>query len=224
MIPNAYFSFFYTNIGLVYCMYRDIKYRRISNKTLIGFLLIGAILTFVVDLDIYNNLYVFVMSRVFFFFFVFLFSFILFCLKIIGGADGKLLILLTFFNPTHEFNFQLIYSLFLIFLFLYLILILMYSLFNNILSKNNSCDMINGLYENITLSNKIFIILFYKFLDFSQISKYTNEKFVLKSLNLFFNIKKERFQILTQFRPPLVILIFITNNYMLLNYFCQSGV
>jgi Flp pilus assembly protein protease CpaA len=219
MISITNFSFFYTNIVLIYCMYRDIKYRTISSKTFIGFLLIGGLLTFTVDLDIYNNLYVFLLSKVFFLFFVFLFSFILFCLKIIGGSDGKLLILLTFLNPIHKFTFQLIYSFFFLFLCLYLTLILVNSLFINILSKNNSCDMINGLQENLTLSNKIFIILFYKFLDFSQINKYTNEKFVLKSLNLFYNKKKEKFQILTQFRPPLIILIFITNNYMLLNYF-----
>jgi Flp pilus assembly protein protease CpaA len=220
MILNISFSFFYTNILLIYCMYRDIKYRKISNKIFIGFLLVGGLLTSTVDLNIYNNIFLFVLSKVFFLFFTFLFSFILFCLKIIGGSDGKLLILLTFFYPTHGFNFQLIYSFFFVFMFLYITLILVNSLFIKVLARNKSYDMIYGLQENFTFSHKIFIILFCKFLDFSQISKYTNEKFVLKSLNLFYNEKKEKFQILTQFRPPLVILIFITNNYILLNYFC----
>ena len=79
--------------------------------------------------------------------------------------------------------------------------------------------MIHGLEENLARSNKIFVLIFYKFLDFSQISKYSDEKFVLKALNLFFNEKKERFQILTQFRPPIVILILLTNIFLLLNYF-----
>ena len=154
-----------------------------------------------------------------FLFFVFIFSFVLFCLKIIGGGDGKLLIMLAFFNPTHRFTFQWIFSFFLIFLFLYLILGLVNYFFINVLSRNNSYDMIHGLKENFSFLRKIFVIVFYKFSDFSQISRKTNEKFALKSLNLFFNEKKEKFQILTQFRPPLVILIFFTNNFILLNYF-----
>jgi len=79
--------------------------------------------------------------------------------------------------------------------------------------------MIYGLKENSSFLRRIFIILFYRFFDFSQIGRYKNEKFVLKSLNLFYNEDKEKFQILTQFRPPLVILIFFTNNFMLINYF-----
>jgi Flp pilus assembly protein protease CpaA len=218
MILNNNLSFFYTNIVLIYCMYRDIKYRKISNKDFIGFLLIGSLLVFTEDLNIYNNIFIFVLTKVFFLFFVFLFSFILFCLKIIGGGDGKLLLMLAFFNPTNRFNFQWIFSFFFVFLFFYLIFVLVHYLFINIFSGNNSYDMIYSSGEDLTLFYKFFIMLFYKFLNFSQRSKYADEKFILKSLNLFYNEKKERFQILTQFRPPLVVLIFLTNNYILLNY------
>ena len=200
-------------------MYRDIKYRKISNKFIIEFLLIGSLLVFTEDLDIYNNILIFILTKVFFIFFVFIVSIILFCLKIIGGADGKLLIMLAFFNPTHRFNFQWIFSFFFFFLFLYLLLGLANYLFIKVLSRNNSHDMIYGLQEKFSFLRKIFVVIFYRFLDFSQISGYTNEKFVLKSLNLFYNKEKEKFQILTRFRPPLVILIFFTNNYILLNYF-----
>jgi Flp pilus assembly protein protease CpaA len=219
MIPNSFYLLLYSNIVLIYCMYRDIKYRSISNKLLIGFLLIGGFLTFTVDLGIYNSIFIFILSKVSFIFFVFLLSFILFCLKVIGGADGKLLILLIFSIPTHILNFEMIYFFFFIFLSLYLTLILVSSLFNIVLSKNIFYIMINSLQESITLSNRIFILLFCKFLDFSQINDYANAKFSLKSLNLFYNVKKEKFQILTQFRPPLVILIFITYNFVLVNYF-----
>lgn len=219
MILNISFSFFYTNIVLIYCIYLDIRYRKISNKSFIGFLLAGSLIVFTEDLDIYNNIFIFILIKVLFLFFVFIFSFVLFCLKIIGGGDGKLLIMLAFFNPTHRFTFQWIFSFFLIFLFLYLILGLVNYFFINVLSRNNSYDMIHGLKENFSFLRKIFVIVFYKFSDFSQISRYTNEKFTLKSLNLFFNEKKEKFQILTQFRPPLVTLIFLANNFILLNYF-----
>ncbi|NVM43611.1 MAG: prepilin peptidase [Candidatus Lokiarchaeota archaeon] len=219
MILNLNLSFYYSNIILIYCTYRDIKYRKISNKIVIGFLFISSLIVFTEDLGIYNNLFIFLLTKIFFLFFVFLFSLMLFCFKIIGGADGKLLIILAFLNPTKSFNFQWIFTFFFVFLFLYLLLMLVNFLLNNGLSGNNSYDMIHGLKEKLPILHKIFIILFYKFLDFSQINSYTDEKFILKSLNLFFNEKKEKFQILTQFRPPLVILILLTNNYILLNYF-----
>jgi len=219
MILSINLIFFYTNIVLIYCMYRDIKFRKIPNKVIIGFLLIGSFLAFSEDLDIYNNILIFIITKVFFLFFAFIFSFVLFCLKIMGGTDGKLLIMLTFFYPIYRFNFQWLFSFFFIFLFLYLILGVVNYLFNNFLSNNNSYDMIYSLKENISFIHKVFITTFYKFLDFSHVNNYTNEKFVLKSLNLFFNKKKGKFQILTQYRPPLVILIFFTNNYILLNYF-----
>lgn len=220
MILNVKFSFFFTNIILIYCMYQDIKYRKISNKILIGFFLVGSIITFTEDFDIYNNIFNFVLTKVIFFIIVFLFSFILFCLKLIGGSDGKLLIMLAFFCPIDKFNLQWIFSFFFVFLSLFLLVVLVNYKINNVLSGNNLYDMIYGLKENFTFLHKIFIILFFKFLDFSAVSEYANEKFVVKSLNLFYNEKKEKFQILTQFRPPLVILIFFTNIWMLVSYFC----
>lgn len=220
MILSINLFFFYTNIVLIYCMYRDIKFRKIPNKAIIGFLLIGSLLAFTEDLDIYNNILIFIITKVFFLFFAFIFSFVLFCLKIIGGSDGKLLIMLTFFYPIYRFNFQWLFSFFFVFLFLYLILVVVNYLFNNFLSNNNSYDMIYSLEENVSFLHKVFIITFYKFLDFSQINRYTNEKFVLKSLNLFYNKNKGKFQILTQYRPPLVILIFFANNYIILKIFC----
>jgi len=219
MILDINFSFFYTNIFLIYCMYCDIKYRKISNNSLIGFLLIGSFFAFTDDLDIYNTLFIFVLIKVFSLFLVFFLSFILYSLKIIGGADGKLLMMLTLFNPTHRSKFQLIFSFFFVFLFLYLLLEIVIYLFVNLLSRDNSYNMIYGLKENFSFLRKIFFKTFYRFLDFSHINRYKKEKFVLKSLNLFYNEKKEKFQILTQYKPPIVILIFLTNNYILLNFF-----
>ncbi|MFX1288452.1 MAG: prepilin peptidase, partial [Promethearchaeota archaeon] len=66
MILGINFSFFYTNILLIYCMYQDIKYRKISNKVLIGFLLIGSVLTFTEELDSYKNVFIFVLIKLFF--------------------------------------------------------------------------------------------------------------------------------------------------------------
>jgi len=200
-------------------MYCDIKYRKISNNVLIGFLLIGSLLAFTEDLDIYNNIFIFILTKTLIIFFVFFLSFILFSLKLIGGADGKLLIMLAFFNPTHKFKFELIFSYFFVFLFLYLLLELVFYLFLKVLSKYNSYSMMYCLNENFSVLRKIFVKICYRFLDFSHLNRYKNEKFVLRSLNLFYNEKKEKFQVLTQFKPPVVILIFLTNNFILFNFF-----
>jgi Flp pilus assembly protein protease CpaA len=217
MLISLSISFLYSNIVLIYCMYRDFKYRKISNKILIIFLLTGSLLAFTEDVGVILSNFTFLLIKIWFLFLVFLFSFMLFGLKVIGGADGKLLIMVALLNPIHKFNFQWIFSFFFVFLFLYLLLLFFIYLFNSNLTKNSSYNMILGLNENLKPSHKIFIILFYKFLDYSRIRKYTDEKFILKSLNLYFSHKKEKFQILTQFRPPLVILILFTNIYIFLN-------
>ena len=219
MILNVIFSLFYTNIVLIYCMYRDIKYREISNETLFGFLLIGSILIFTEVTASYYNIFILIFTKLFFLLLVAIFSFILFCLKAIGGSDGKLLIMLIFFYPTQKLNFSLIFSFFFVFLFLNFFLMLARYIFFKIHVRNSTLEMLYGLLERLTFSHKVFIIIFYRFLDFSQIENYRNNSYIIKSLNLLYNRKKEKFQILAQYRPPLVILIFFMNNYMMFKYF-----
>jgi Flp pilus assembly protein protease CpaA len=219
MILNVIFSLFYTNIVLVYCMYRDIKYRKISNETLFGFLLVGSLSIFTEVTATYYNIYSLIFTKLFFLILVAVFSFILFCLKAIGGSDGKLLIMLIFFYPTQKLNIPLVFSFFFIFLFLYFLLMLARYFFFKIHVRNNTPEMLYSLQERFTFSHKVFIMVFFRFLDFSQITNCQNNKYIIKSLNLLYNRKKEKFQILAQYRPPLVILIFFMNNYMMFNYF-----
>ena len=88
------------------------------------------------------------------------------------------------------------------------------------LTNMNAYEMFFSENENFSKTQKIFIEIFYKFIDFSQLNRSTGEKYLLKSLILFYNNKTERFQFLTQYRPPIVILIFFVYNFLIFNYLC----
>lgn len=57
---------------------------------------------------------------------------------------------------------------------------------------------------------RFYIKSFFKFLNYSKLSKYKTEKMILKSNLLIYNNNKNRFQILIQYRPPLIIIIIFT--------------
>lgn len=220
MILNVFFFFFYSNIVLFYCLYRDIRFRIIPNKVLSGGFLIGSFLIFIEFLHFYNNIIIFIIVKISFLFLAFFLSFILFCLKIIGGSDGKLLTMLFLFNPIYLLNFQWLFLFFSIFLLLYLIMGIISYLITHNLTNMNAYEMFFSENENFSKTQKIFIEIFYKFIDFSQLNRSTGEKYLLKSLILFYNNKTERFQFLTQYRPPIVILIFFVYNFLIFNYLC----
>lgn len=54
---------------------------------------------------------------------------------------------------------------------------------------------------------KIYIKSAYNFLNYTNLSEYKEEKLRLKSNLLIFNIKRSKFQILVQYRPPLILLV-----------------
>ncbi len=220
MILNDFLFFFYSNIVLFYCMYRDIRFRIIPNKVLSVLLLIGSFLIFIEFLHFYNNILIFIIVKIWFLFFAFFLSFLLFCLKIIGGSDGKLLTMLFLFNPIYYLNFQWLFLFFSVLLLLYLILGIISYLITHNLTNKNVYEMFFSENENFSKMHKIFIEIFYKFRDFSQLNKFNDEKYLLKSLILFYNNKTEKIQFLTQYRPPIVILIFFTYNFLIFNYLC----
>jgi hypothetical protein len=51
---------------------------------------------------------------------------------------------------------------------------------------------------------------FYKFFDYSNLSDYIERKYHIESLNLIYNFKKKKFQVLCQIRPPLIVFIILS--------------
>jgi Flp pilus assembly protein protease CpaA len=155
MILDVFIFFFYSNIVLFYCLYRDIRFRIIPNKVLSGFFLIGSFLIFIEFLHFYNNIFIFIIVKIWFLFFAFFLSFILFCLKIIGGSDGKLLTMLFLFNPIYYLNFKWLLLFFSILLLLYLIMGIISYLITRNLTNTNVYEMLFSENENFSKTQKI---------------------------------------------------------------------
>ena len=57
---------------------------------------------------------------------------------------------------------------------------------------------------------RLYIKCFYKFINYSKLSNYKEEKSLIKSFFLVFNNQKRVIQVLVQYRPPLIALIILT--------------
>ncbi|MBY9009674.1 MAG: hypothetical protein KGD74_07410 [Candidatus Lokiarchaeota archaeon] len=75
-----------------------------------------------------------------------------------------------------------------------------------------------ALIEQISYPQAAFLKLFYRFLDFSQINEYSDTKLQMKTLTLVYNEEREKFQFLAQIRPPIAVLIFISYDFLMINY------
>jgi len=203
---------------LLYCMYRDICFRKIPNKSLGGFFVVGFVLTLIEAQNFYANLIIFAICKSLIVLLAFIFSFSLFCLKMLGGSDGKLIIFLFFVFPILGFNFHLFFSFFSYLIILFLLLVSSNYLFNSIFTKSHPYNMVFALNEKISYPRGTFLKLFYRFLDFSQIKKYSNTKLQMRSLMLFYNEEREKFQFLAQIRPPIAVLIFLSYDFLIINY------
>jgi Flp pilus assembly protein protease CpaA len=209
--------FFYSNIVLLYCVYRDISFRKIPNKSLEFFFIIGFVLALIEAQNFYTSLMIFMIYKSGIVLLAFIFSFSLFCLKIIGGSDGKLIVFLFFAFPILRFNFHLFFSFFSYLLILFLLLVSFNYLFTRFLTKSYPNNMLYALGEEISYPRGAFLKFFYKFLDVSQINKYSDTKLQIKSLTLFYNGVREKFQCLAQNRPPFAVLIFISYDFLMVN-------
>jgi len=210
--------FYYSNVVLLYCMYRDVCFRKIPNRSLVFFFIVGFVLTFIEAQNFYANLIVFAIYKSIIVLLAGIFSFWLFCLKLIGGSDGKLIIFLFFAFPILGFNFHLFFSFFLYLIILFFLLVSLNYLFNRIFTKSHPNNMLHALDEKISYLRSIFLKLFYKLLDFSQINEYSITKFQMKSLTLFYNEEREKFQFIAQIRPPIAVLIFLSYDFLMVNY------
>ena len=198
-------------------MYRDICFRKIPNKSLVFFFIVGFGLVLIEAQNFYTNLMIFMIRKSFIVLLTFIFSFSLFCLKLIGGSDGKLIIFLFFAFPILGFNFHLFFSFFSYLLILFLLLISCNYLFTRFITKSYPYNMLHALNEKISYPRGAFLKLFYGFMDFSQINNQSDAKFQIKSLTLFYNEDREKFQFLAQIRPPIAVLIFISYDFLMIN-------
>jgi Flp pilus assembly protein protease CpaA len=202
--------FIINNFIMFYSLYFDIKYRRIPNSFIKSmFLIILAVNA--TELIFYSYTITFFFTiKVFITFLTFLIVFFLFNLKIIGGADGKLIIIIFLMIPIKIFSFSLILNYLIWFLILQSLFIWKNLIFNNFFNKKlsfNQFFMTNGIDSKF---KRIYFTSFYRFRIYSQLDSLNTNKFTIKNLYLYFNFKTSTLEILTQSRPPLILLIIIT--------------
>jgi len=83
-------------------------------------------------------------------------------------------------------------------------------IYNNINQDSYSFIFLFGPNLKISISKKVYLKSFHKFFSYSKLNKYMEKKYYIKSLDLIYNIKSYKFQILCQIRPPLISLIVLS--------------
>lgn len=195
---------------LIFCTYLDLKSRKIPNSLFKYLFIICVILNFIEFAFCFEDFIGFVVLKFLFLFFIFSLSFLLFVLHIIGGADGKLFLLIFFLHPVKFLTFYFITSFLLLFSLL-ILLIFMINYVNNINFRNHdSFEIIFNTNFNSSRFKRSFMRTFYKFLNISELDYYNEDKHCVKSLNLIYNYTRKRIQILVQYRPPLIFICFIS--------------
>jgi hypothetical protein len=106
-------------------------------------------------------------------------------------------------------NLFFIFTFFLVFSLFFMIMFIINGISNNIFKDNYAFSLFFNFHSEISIFKKVYIKLFYKFFNYSELCDYRERKHRLKSLGLIFNISKNKFQILCQIRPPLIIVIIL---------------
>ena len=202
-----FINFIFLNGFFLIFLYFDLKFRKVP----VNFFKYSYVIAFV--LNIFE--YLFFFKRIAFFLFlkiivlilVLFLSLILFFLRIVGGSDGKLFIIIFFMHPILFLNLSFIFTFYLAFSLLFVLYFMINWINNNFLKKIFPFLLIFNVNSKISILKKVYIKSFYRFYNYSELGNYMEGKYLIKSLNLIYNARKNKFQTLCQIRPPLIITI-----------------
>ncbi len=91
---------------------------------------------------------------------------------------------------------------------------------NNVIKNSASFDMFFNFHLKISNFKKIYFKTFYKFINFSELASYQEDKVLIKSpIVIIYNPLKIKFQIIAQYRPPIVIILILA--FYLLFFFLE---
>jgi len=141
---------------------------------------------------------------------VFFFTSLLYYFKIIGGSDGKLLIFIFITIPFIEVHFNFISFYFFLFSLLYFGMVSLNFAVNSRIRSKDVFHMLFSLDYNLSFLKKFYIKSFYRFSDFSKLLNYKDDKYRITSISLYYNAYFGKFNLLTQSRPPLILLCVIS--------------
>ncbi|MHA1438532.1 MAG: prepilin peptidase [Promethearchaeota archaeon] len=219
LIYLIFFIYIYSIISLIFfiSLYKDFKFRKIPNNLLFYFFLV-TIISNLFEFTTYQGKFLnFIISKLVFLFITFLFSFLLFSLKIIGGGDGKLLIIIFLLHPLNYLKLKSIIFFFFLFSLLFFIYMSVNCIKTFLFKNKNYSFKIYFEKKCESISKKIYFRSFYKFINYSNLKKSNENRYQVKNLNIFFCNYKNKFQLCVQKRPPIVILLI--SSYYLLFFF-----
>ena len=140
----------------------------------------------------------------------FLISLLLFSLKIIGGGDGKLIILIFLTHPIEYLEFGLVILFFLLFSLLFFILFFSNFLINHIVKNSYSFEILFSYDLKISFLKKFYLKMFFRFFNLSGIIDYQGYKKSIKSQTIYYNGIKKKLQFFAQYQPPLVFICILS--------------
>jgi len=187
----------------------------ISNRILIIFFGVGLILNFFEFFIFYKNFLMFLFVKIFILLITFFFSLLLFSLRVIGGGDGKLIIIIFIIHPSIYLKTSYLVLFFLILSFLFLIFFFTNYLNNNFTKNSSSFDILFNLGIKVSIFKKVFIKMAYNFFYFSKIINYQGIKKLIRSKFIIYNSRTNKLQYLAQYKLP-IILYCILSYYFLL--------
>lgn len=201
--------FIFVNGFFLLFLYFDLRYRRIPKNFFKYSCVVVFILGILECLLFFEEIAFFLLWKTIILLIVLFFSLILFSLKIIGGSDGKLFIFIFIMHPIAFLNIFIIFTFFLTFSLFFILTFIINGVSNNLFKDDSTFLLFLNFDSQISIFKKVYLKLFYKFFNYSELCEYRERKYLLKSLDLIFNIRKNKFQVLCQIRPPLIIAIIL---------------
>lgn len=156
-----------------------------------------------------NNIFLFLVKKFIVFVIIFFLSFFLFIFKIIGGADGKVFIIIFLNHSLIHLNFFYIYLFYLLFSFGFFLEHLIQLLINKLSGCEIFFELIIKEIPNKSILKKVYIKAFYTFGYIKNIGEIHQNKVNLVLDSFFYNSKKRKIQFLIHKRTPLILLITI---------------
>lgn len=203
-------NFCLISLILLISVYLDLKFRIVSKIFFLGYFILMLILNTFEYVLFFNNFQIFFLTKLFIVIILLSSSFLLFALKIFGGSDGKLVIIIFIIHPLSILNTSIIFLFYLMFSFLFILIFIINYALNNLLHDKHSFTLLFDTTSESSTLKKLFIKGFYKFYNYSDLSHYEEKKYHLKSISMVYNCKKNCFQLLCQYRAPLIPIIAIS--------------
>lgn len=215
ILEITYIEFCCITIIFLVSLYSDLKYRIIPNKIIKSFFLFCLILNFIEFLLVYDNIALVFIWKLSYFCLIFLISLLLFSLRIIGGSDGKLIILIFLIHPVKFLNLNFVILFFLLFSLLFCSIFFLNLLYNSFFNNSFSFEILFAINQDISTLKQIYFKIFCNFTILAKIYDYKDNKKILACSYIIYNIYRNKFQSLVQYRIPLVSIIMISYYFLI---------